>query len=185
MIRPLLLLLALSALLPLASWFAEAFGMPVHSLLSAEGLRWLFTDALSAAFSLPVQQFILALMAWGSVREVLVRRPLRARLACVATLFLALLLVGLFVWLAVADSSPLLSVTGMLWPYSPFLRGLPQAVSLSLWLLALVFARVSGIASTLAQCTHLATAGLQRYPLCVLASLIFSFDYYALLFICR
>ncbi|MCF0196830.1 MAG: hypothetical protein HUK03_06300 [Bacteroidaceae bacterium] len=182
-----LVVLLVALLLPMVSWLLAAFGYPVHSLISEEGLRWLFSRGLRVSFSVPAQHVILCLLAASTLVSVCRNSRLypRSHLALALVAVLTLLLGGVLCWLAWGVGSPLLNVTGNLFPISPFLEGLPAVVSLCVSFLAMVYAYAQGQVSDLRQFTRLLTVGFRWCGTWMLAVLLLSFDIQTTLFIFR
>lgn len=142
------LLIVAQAVLALLSWFLSATSMAgsVHSLISAEGVRW-FCANLTHIIGSPLLACLLLLsMAWGTVSRCriaaphapLARRRLARRMAIVV-LLVCLILIGL---LAFVPHAMLLSATGHLWP-SPFSRALVPLFCLCAIAVAAVYGRAS------------------------------------------
>ena len=57
-------LLVFSVMLPPLSWLLWSLGLPVRSMLSPEGLRWLFQHASSLTFGQHLHMGVMLVMAW-------------------------------------------------------------------------------------------------------------------------
>lgn len=137
-----LILIVAELVLILISWFlAATMADDVHSLLSAEGIRFFFGN-----FTLMLQQpllvwLLLLSMAYGClVRSSLAQaftqpaaRRQRQALRLVAALLV--LIVAVVLLLTVMPHAVLLSATGRLWP-SPFSRALVPVIAFSVILLS-------------------------------------------------
>ncbi|MBP5381493.1 MAG: hypothetical protein J6Y39_07210 [Bacteroidaceae bacterium] len=126
------LLLATILLAIVASWIFSALGYPLHNVISAEGLRWLFTRSLRDKHNI-LPSFILFLI---TVSLYIPKAKDGIKIGKVGWIPLLLLLFFL-------PSSPLLGVTGGLFP-SPLLRGIVPVFCMCAILLALVRAVMQG-----------------------------------------
>ena len=119
------LLLAAWLLLILVSWLIAA-AMPqsaVHSLLSNEGLRWLFGSLLQNLTTPVLPALLLVSMAWGSLDEsglLQLRRPMtyRQHFALRIVALELIVIVAALLLLTAIPHAPLLSATGVLFPSS-------------------------------------------------------------------
>lgn len=143
-------LAAAQLLLILVSWFVTAAwpDVPMRSLLSSEGIRWLF-GSLTRNLLTPVFGWLLfGSMAYGAVRSsglLELRRPLTFRQRS-AVRFVAVEIV-LFLVLIFALTSiphaPLLSVTGQLFP-SSFSDGIVAFACIGIIVVAVTFGATTG-----------------------------------------
>lgn len=179
------LLIVVSALLPLASWLMAAFGMEVRSLISEEGLRWLFRNGMQSAFTVDVQQFILLLLTVAALElaQTFCYGSQHRRRAVMVTAFAGVLMLASLVFLAQAHNSPLLTVSGQLLPDSPFLSGLPQLLILSVWMLTVLYVYANGRLTSLQRFVDLLTAGFGQYGQWMLMAMLCSFDYQVVKFL--
>lgn len=147
--------LLLIVLVAVASWLLSALGYSDQNLLSAQGLRWLFSH--------PVPEWESTMLLWalwlftalgctrlsglsgeiwnwitGQGKQSTRRQRYALRLAGLATACGIVFLLHC----ALAPSSPLLGVTGKLWP-SPYLDGLLPCICLITIIVSLIFARAS------------------------------------------
>lgn len=161
-------------LLP-ASWMLSAFGVPCNSLISDEGLRWLFHH-LSELTATPLTACTLVYaMAAGALRLCLrIHAQGRQPLALATTLMAALALVTLLGLSALLPQSPLLGITGGLWP-SPLLHGLPFMGGWALLALALTYAAAAGRLTSARQMAQWLTLGIRRHAAWVVAAMLLSF----------
>lgn len=170
------LLWVAQGLLMIGSWMAQAAGNGVNSLLSPEGLRWLFGHSMQWLFNDGTAVLWLLLTACGAIRysglgqallsslRFRLGRPvsLRQRHACYIALLVALLYAAVLVGLAFAPQGILLSATGRFRP-SPFLSGLLPAVVLGILLLSLAYGIASRRMRTLSDVGVLICYGTTRY----------------------
>lgn len=183
-----LLLCADLTLVPL-SWLLYAAGMPgVHSLLSASGIRWLFSSSVSVLSTpLTAWLFMMAMSAGTLARSGLCnllktkglrwsRYTFRERFGM--KVFWGLLSVCLIVlaFLTLSPHAVLLSVTGSLFP-SPFSEGLVAVGCVMVALLSFSFAYTSGQFRQLTDLSESFVYGMMLFaPLfvvCFLASMLY------------
>lgn len=150
----LLSLLFLVVLLPIASWMLAAFGYPVQSLLSDEGIRWNFRYALQNLFSQQACKAVLILMATTSMYQVCKGGRVTLKVATYVTLSVISVFACLL-WLALSNGSPLLNVVGGILPGSPLLEGAPLMISLILWIWSFLCAYFSHQLQSLSDFTGL------------------------------
>lgn len=176
--RLILFLLVVTALAPLTSWMLAAFGVNVRSLISEEGLRWLFVDGLDAAFNVCVRHFILLVIVFSSFRWVYrhaVKSHRRSR-ALIATGTAAFVLLSVLSLLAFSHNSPLLNISGQLWPSSPFVQGLPEALCVCALLLISLFGYMDGLFTSIDRFVEMLTDGFHRYGRWMLIAMIVGLD---------
>lgn len=151
------LLLGLMSLIVLLSWLASAMDLSVISLLSGEGLRWLFTRCYQCVLhpaTLYALHFVVALGALqysgflSSIGDMLHPRrnrtvTMRAKRAFFYGCMVWAVYVTLWIVLLLGSGDTLLSVTGRLYP-SPFSAGLPTIVMVGAILSSWAFAYVGG-----------------------------------------
>ncbi len=147
-------LIALQLLLMLGSWiYSAAFPMSgVRSILSGEGLRWLFGHFAEMLATPQLVWLVLLAMAYGGLRKVFMHaaKPLfRERRARQMTLLVLLVYVAVVLLLTVTPHAILLSVTGGLWP-SPFSRSLVPMVAFAIITLSTVYGLLAGRLDSLA-----------------------------------
>lgn len=165
-----LVLCTLQATLMLLSWLIVAAWpeAPIHSLLSSEGLRWLFGKLPQEISASGLTTLLLLTMAAGALRFSGLAKALKSTSHSgyqdrVALRFVAaelLLMVVLLMLLTLPRHAVLLSIGGKLMG-SPFTSGLLPALSLALLLLSLTFGLVSGRLRTAAECLQTAYVGIQ------------------------
>lgn len=172
----LIVLLLLAILLPFLSWLLSALEFQVRSLLSEEGLRWLFKYGTESLINYWVILFILFLIDVGIFRYIslwhqthIVQYGPRLYAALFVLCGLVLLVLGAFL-----RHSPLLSVTGEFY-HSPFLCGLPCALLLLSGIGGLIYAVFSQSITTLTQLTECLTNGISRYSVLLLLAMCLSF----------
>lgn len=170
----LLFLLFLVVVLPIASWMLAAFGYPVHSLLSDEGLRWNFRYALNNLFSPQACQSVVLLMAVTSIYQVCRSGRVTYHVGLYVTLAV-LSVVAFFLWLALSNGSPLLNVVGGILPGSPLLEGAPLMFSFILWLWCFLCAYFSRQLQSLSDFTGILCYALSHYAEWVVCVFLFSY----------
>lgn len=158
--------------LMLASWIITSANpdLPMRSLLSSEGIRWLF--GLSAShLANPVGVWLLLLsFTFGAVRESgvkeLFRRDkqltYRQRFALRLTLVEALLIVGGLLLLTVAPHAVMLGVTGTLLTGS-FIHGAIPLLLLSITVMSLTYGMVSGTIVSLSKAFDAMATGVRAF----------------------
>lgn len=151
------LLLGLMLLTILFSWLASAMGLSVISLLSGEGLRWLFTRCYQCVLhpaTLYAFHFVVALGALqysgflSSIGDMVHPRrnrmtTMRIKRAFFYGCMMWLAYVVLWAVLLLGSGDTLLSVTGRLYP-SPFSAGLPTIFMAGAILSSWAFSYVGG-----------------------------------------
>lgn len=164
--------------LPFVSWILSALGQPVNSLLSDDGLRWFFIHLpgqfinyyVTVAISVISAFASLEYVHWGSTESVR-RTPL------VICLVLALVMDILLLLAAFHPHSPLISLTGSLYP-SPFLHGLPFVVCFGLMLVAYVYGVLTRRITSLSSFRHFLGYGYERYGALMVLSMLLSFIFH-------
>lgn len=172
-------LLIAEAALVLISWILSAtMTGHVRSLLSGEGIRWLFGSFTELMGSPVLVWLVLLLIAAGSMRSSgILRRQqsYRDRMALrVAVAFLVIYIVVILL-LTVMPHAVLLSSTGSLLP-SPFSRSLVAVIAFGLVLLSVTFGLMSGRLQTLTDVLDSLSEGIRRgAPLFILYILAMQF----------
>ena len=137
-----------------------------------EILRYIWLHGTERAASEILVYSILIVVAVGSIikSRLFVLRDIDAIVAAgvVAIIVNVLLLLS-----AILPYSPLLGVTGTLYP-SPWLTGLCQSLCLEAIFISLVFGLVSGSLSSLRDVLSLFTYGISRWPWVIILALILS-----------
>ena len=172
-----------SVALPFFSWILSAVGQPVNSILSDDGLRWLFIHMPELFANYYVIVVVVAISAyacleyvgWGEAASVR-RTPL---LVCLA---LALFIDVLLLFAAFHPQSPLVSLTGSLNP-SPFLHGLPFILCFGLMLVAYVYGVLTHRISTFSTFKSFLSSGFVRYGALMVLSMLLSFIFHCFCYI--
>ncbi len=142
------LIVATAILIPLSWLLSVKIGEDVHSLLSSEGLRFLFGDFVNQLLNPMLIWLLLLAMAWGCASHSgitdMIGHPLsrHSRQPLIFILALFLLIVGVILLLTVAPQAVLLSSTGAIWP-SPFSRALIPIVAFGLLILSAAYGMLS------------------------------------------
>lgn len=148
-----LVLLTLQLLLVLVSWLVTAADpqAPVHSLLSAEGVRW-FVGHLTSNLQTPALIWLMLVAVSGGTlaRAVTAYRqsPSRPAMRVVAVELVLFLVVALL--LTAVPHAMLLSVTGSLFP-SSFSDGLLAMICLVVMVCSITYCMVSRQVRTIAE----------------------------------
>lgn len=141
-----------------------------------ELLRYLWLHGTERAASEMLVYVILFVVAVGSVirSKLLVVRNMDGLMAAavVAVISNVLLLLS-----ALIPTSPLLSVTGRLFP-SPWSHGLFQSLCIECIMLSFVFGIVSGTLHSMRDMLELITYGIARWPWAILLAMAVSFFIY-------
>lgn len=171
-----LLLLVFSAI-------GSACGMQIHSLVSADALRWMYTHFISNINAMPWGELIIALVAvsvvWrsGLLNSLRAHATLKQRRALSLTMFVLLLIVLVILALVVPPYGVLLSPFGTV-ARSPLLRGLFGALCLAAIILGTVYGLASGrfanIADVTRACIAIPRLLLPLLPLLIIASQIYA-----------
>ena len=161
-----LALLVLEVVLVFVSWLLSAtMTAGVRSLLSAEGIRWLLGHFVDILLSPVLVWLLLLAMAWGCLQRsrllgaIIHRDSYSQRFALRATIALAIIYIGVVLWLSVVPHAVLLSATGGLWP-SPFSRAFIPLLSLGIILMSISYGVLSRSFSSLSQVTDSMASGI-------------------------
>ena len=164
-----LTLVVAQLLLILVSWFVTAAwpDLPMRSLLSSEGIRWLFGSFAQNLLTPLLAWLVLGSVAYGTVVSsslTELRRPITSRqrsalqfVAIEALIFLAVLLL-----LTLIPQAPLLSATGQLFP-SALSDGLVPFVCFAVTVMALTFGFTTGRFTTLRDMVRSLTIGFGKW----------------------
>ncbi len=138
-----------------------------------ELLRYLWLHGTECIASELLVYTILLLIAVGSV--------LRSRLltvrdqdGMVAAIVVALITNGMLLAAAILPGSPLLGVTGRVFP-SPWSNGLFPSLCIECILVSFVFGLVSGTVQSVRDALELVTHGISRWPWAILLAMAVSF----------
>lgn len=172
-------MLVLLLLIVLVSWFLSAATTGrVHSLLSAEGMRWLCSHLAQMLGGAPLAYLLTVSMAAGCLWQSRLLQALfrpagyRQRMALRLSLVPASLGVALLVWFCAAPHAVLLSATGHLWP-SPFSRALVPLLSGLLMVVASCYGLASRTLSSFSDVVQAVCWGISKAsPLIVLCMLV-------------
>lgn len=172
----LLVLVLTTVCVPFVSWLFSALEFNVRSLLSDEGLRWLFKYGTESLFNYWVILFLMLLETLGAYRYTLRwhhRHTSRPALVLCALAFFLVCVCGMAV-AAFWSHSPLLSVTGELFP-SPLVHGLPCFLMASALLSFVLYGVLSHCISSLRDLHRFLTYGLSHYAVWLLLAMLLSF----------
>lgn len=175
-----LLELALFFLVPLVAWAASVLGADIRNLVSEEAIRWFFTHGSDMLVSPHLALLILFLTAVGALQEsqlahhaalffrLYVLRQTGLSLPPHSKAFLAAFVLFascllMLVVPALMHSSAFLSVSGTLFPSSPWLSGFPIAVCLDAILSSLLYALSASRIAAAADVVRMLTQGFSRY----------------------
>jgi len=170
-------------LLPFISWFLAAIGLPVNSLLSDDGLRWLFIQMPYLIINYPVALVICAFSAFACLEYVNWGEDFSAnRMPVLVSLAVALFIDVLLLLGAFHPHSPLISLAGRLIS-SPFLHGLPFILCFGVVLVAYVYGILTRQIIQMTSFRDFICAGFHRYGAWMILSMLVSFIYYCLIYI--
>lgn len=178
----LITILIMFVVLAFMSWLAYAAGMQMRTLLSSEGLRWLFLN-VARIVSSPILVYLLLGLSWiGSIsRSGLAeafsrmirygrgesRLTYRQRVALISSgLFFCIYIICLS-FLVLSPYAALLSVTGKLFP-SPFLSGFFPAFVFGGHVTALLYGSLSNRLRNLYEAFEIFYWGIQRYAIWII-----------------
>ena len=141
-----------------------------------ELLRYLWLHGTDRAASELLVYTILLLMALGGVlrSRFLVVRVIDGQIAAVVV---AVIANALLLFSAIVPSSPLLGVTGKVFP-SPWSHGLFQSLCIECIIVCFVFGVVSGTLHSRRDMLELLTYGIARWPWAILLAMLVSFFIY-------
>lgn len=136
-------------LLILFSWIGNAYSLPLESLLSADGIRWMVSRMMEHFADAPLAECVLFLLAGGVLNECGIlptgkrHYSLKQKRGLWLTLGLAVLVSVMFCVVFLYPSGLLLSVRGEM-ADSPFMEGLPCLLMVFVILLSNFYGLVSG-----------------------------------------
>ena len=141
-----------------------------------ELLRYLWLHGTDRATSELLVYTILLLMALGGVirSRILVVRDIDGQIAAVVV---AVIANALLLFSAIVPSSPLLGVTGKVFP-SPWSHGLFQSLCIECIIVCFVFGVVSGTLHSRRDMLELLTYDIARWPWAILLAMLVSFFIY-------
>jgi aminobenzoyl-glutamate transport protein len=187
--RPLVgLLLAVTLLvaiaLPFVSWILSALGQPVGSLLSDDGLRWLFIHLPDPFFNYWVLVALCAFSSLASLQYVRWGQSESPQHSALMVSFALALFIDILLLLAAFHSrSPLISLSGRLYP-SPFFHGLPFVVCFGLMLVAYVYGVLTHRITNLSSFSDFLSSGFRLYGDWMVLVMLLSFIFHCLRYIC-
>ena len=174
-------------LLALFTWAGSVYGLEVVNLLSAEGIRWMFSSVVPNITRSPLPILLLTLMALsaldGSGMLDAVRGHTNSKeknAMVIALLFLTLSAVAI-ASMTLLPGAPLLNPLGTL-SHSPFTRGLPAVALIIVIITADIYGYTSGRLLTVADVVKADTqliADIASYFLSfiIIAQMVACFDY--------
>ena len=174
-----LILLIAECLLIILSWLLSATMMEdVRSLLSSEGIRWLFGNYTSILASPLLVWLLLLLIAGGTLLQCDVLRKhqgIRDRLALrVSSVFIVIYLI-IIALLTLTPHAILLSATGDLFP-SAFSRSLIPLIAFGIIMFSVTYGVMAGRLSSLSDVLDILSYGIWKgAPLIVLYILFIQF----------
>jgi len=153
-------------LVVLLSWLLSAMMVGgVRSLLTGEGLRWLFGNMTEELLSPLLVWLILVAMTWGCLKGIRICGPersvaFRRKLAIRVAVLVTLVYVVVIALLSVTPHAVLLSSTGTLW-HSPFSRALVPLMCFGVMLFCTAYGLVSRTFTSLSNIVEAMLDGLR------------------------
>lgn len=184
-------------LLLISSLVLSSAGYEVNNIMSSEGLRWSFLNALSNVLKEPLIYLIGFLITVGAYKRSGLnvalarlltgrwrRRPLpfRQRRALWFALLLTLLFVSFMATLVLLPQGVLVSVTGRIFP-SPFSRGLVPAFMVAMVLVSVTYGVIGNTLRTFHEVMQSVYCGLGEYAGWVMVYLLGAHSYACLMYI--
>ena len=174
-------------LLALFTWVGSIYGMEVVNLLSADGMRWMFSSVVPNITHSPLAMVLLGLMALsaldGSGMLYAFRGHTNAKQknAMVIALLVLVIFAVAVACMTLLPSAPLLNPLGTL-NHSPFTRGLPSVALIFVIITADIYGYTSGRLLTIADVVKADTkliADIAGYFLSfiIIAQMVACFDY--------
>lgn len=164
----------MQTVLVLFSWIINTVepSLPVRSLLSGEGVRWLF-GGFTACVANPLLVWLLVCaIAWGvsirslmwkSLKSIATHRPVayRHRHALMISFLMLLFIIATIIFLAFIPHAELLGVSGNLYP-SSFSKGFIPMLALIVVVVTVVFGLASGTFKNLSDIYAALCYGIRR-----------------------
>lgn len=185
----------LQVLLILISWIVTAAipQLPVHSLLSNEGIRWFFGNFTDNIQSILLVWIILLCIAYGALRESKLLLALKKifvhhaltfiqRFAIRTVLFEFLLFTLVIIFLTCVPHAILLSATGHLIP-SSFSKCIVPIISFCVILFSVTYGSLSGTLSTLPSVIKSLSSGISYCAPIFIIYVLFIELYYSVLYV--
>lgn len=183
-------------LLVISSLVISSAGYPVNNILSPEGIRWSFLNAVPNVLNKSLVYLIGFFMAWGAFKRsgfstALLRLftglrgapfSYRQRRALWFALSLTLFFVVLLLLLVLFPHGVLVSVTGRLYP-SPFSQGIVPACMVLLVLISLTYGVIGNTLRTFHEVVAASYSGLGEYAGWILVYIIGAQFYACLMYI--
>lgn len=163
-------------LLVISSLVFSSAGYPINNILSSEGLRWSFLNAVSNVLHEPLIYLIGFFLSWGAFKRSGLDRALlrlclgirgvplsfRQRRALWFVLLLTVLFVVMMLVLVLFPQGILVSVTGQVFP-SPFSMGLVPTCMLALVLVSVTYGVIGNTLRTFHEVVQSVYCGLGEY----------------------
>lgn len=181
-----LLLLLLSV--PILSWVLAALNLPVQSLLTAEGFRWVCMHSLECLVPSYMPAVFAFILSIGFISESGITKQFthpvsfNEKLGLIAAFVIAMLLVAPVLVPIFNAHSALRGVTGTLVP-SPWFTGLPFTLSLVCFFSMLGYSMFASKERFIPIVSRLLRGGLSRNGLWLINVSMFSFLYEMIVFI--
>lgn len=171
-------LIAVYLVVVLASWIGFAAGFPLHTLLSAEGIRWFFLNN-AKIFLAPTQVYLILLISVigafkrSGLDEFAIKyfgkdkMTYRQKIAFICMNVYVLIYMIILIALIIPPHAILLSVTGSL-TSSPFISGFIPAFTLCLHTAAIIYGSISNRLRNMSECLSVIYWGIARYAIWII-----------------
>lgn len=183
-------------LLVISSLVFSSAGYPINNILSSEGLRWSFLNAVSNVLREPLIYLIGFFLSWGAFKRSGLDRALlrlclgmkgvplsfRQRRALWFVLLLTILFVVMMLVLVLFPQGILVSVTGEVFP-SPFSMGLMPTCMLALVLVSVTYGIIGNTLRTFHEVVQSVYCGLGEYAGWILVYIVGAQFYACLMYI--
>lgn len=171
-------LVAVYLIIVFGTWIGFAAGFPIRTILSAEGIRWLFLNN-AKIFLVPSQVYlILFISVVGAFKrsgldEFVVKyfrngkMTYRQKVAFICMNIYVLVYMTVFIGLIVPPHAILLSATGSLMS-SPFISGFIPAFTLCLHSASIIYGGISNRLRNMHECLSVLYWGIARYAIWII-----------------
>lgn len=169
-------LLLIAIMFPFFSWTLSVCNYPCRSMLSPEGLRWLFLHSSDILNYYWVKLIFVYIVCAGIVFRsgILTSRKKSRTIPLYLSIFLFFLFITILLFAAFHPQSPLLSFTGTI-SHSPFLYGLPFVFAWGISFIAVFFVLLCHNVSGIMMFCDLFVYGLSRASLWIIIVVLFAF----------
>lgn len=182
-------LLVTEILLILSSWLFSAMAVGnVESLLTGEGIRWLFGTLPSMLGTPRLIWILLGAMAYGICRSSGILKPsstdYRSHLAMRISIIFFGIIVVIVILLSAIPHAILLSATGTLFP-SPFSRAIIPLTAASIILISSIYGLIEGSFKSIHDILDTLCQGISDWAPVLVFYLMILLVYQSFLFVCK